>query len=324
MARRKSKNKTGIDRIPGLPVHDAYVGYKCINCKQLNHVHIGPELLSPKEAFSESIWTCDHCQYIHSKDSDIPLENWDQEHRISENLPAERFWMAFFRNACEKPESFWKRCGSCDRILPFNSFSKHSNWGPLERQIECRSCKGAINAKLNPKRTAEQHRESSIRRRIADLFVEDQNEKIDISDLFSRFDNKCFKTKTPLNIEDRSSWQIDHIIPSKYLYPLTYQNAALLSTRANSNKRDKWPSKFYTNSELVELAKITGANLSLLASPKPIINKAIDVNNGIAKYLNVREHSNLQKRIDEIKHILKSYNLTGHVSDENKKILGIN
>ena len=125
-----------------------------------------------------------------------------------------------------------------------------------------------------------------------------------------------------LKIEDRKSWAIDHILPSKYLYPLKKENAALLSKEANNNKKDKWPSKYYTNNELIELAKITGADLHLLSSPKPIINKTIDINKGVERYLQVREKSNLNKRIKEIKKIIQVYKLEKLLSDENKRLLG--
>jgi hypothetical protein len=75
----------------------------------------------------------------------------------------------------------------------------------------------------------------------------------------------------------------------------------LLTKSPNQKKRDKWPSKFYTNSELVELAKITGANIALISSKKPIMNRNIDVNKGVERYLQVREKSDLPKRIKEIK-----------------------
>ena len=110
---------------------------------------------------------------------------------------------------------------------------------------------------LNPRRTKEQLHESAVRRRIADLFLEGENEPVDFQDLFKRFDSRCFKTKEPLDINKRDTWAIDHILPSKYLYPLKKENAALLSRGANENKRDKWPYKFFTNNESIELARIT-------------------------------------------------------------------
>jgi len=322
MARRKSKNTTGISRIEGIPYHDAWVGFKCVNCSELNHEIVGQTLLDPNEAYEICSWECEECGFIHSKESDLPFENWEDEYNDSESITALRFWQGFFRVATEHPESYWKQCNVCSRILPFQAFSKHSKWGPLERQMECRSCKGAINAVLNPKRTKQQLHESSVRRRIADLFLDGENEFIDIKDLFSRFDSKCFKTKKVLDINDRKSYQIDHILPSKWLYPLKIENAALLSNEANAAKKAKWPNKFYTNNELIDLAKITGGNLELFTSPNPIINKTIDVNRGVERYLQVREKSDLPKRIDEIKKILLFYKLVDNLSDVNKKLLG--
>lgn len=103
---------------------------------------------------------------------------------------------------------------------------------------------------------------------------------------------------------------------------MTKENAALLSTEANNNKRDKWPSEFYTNNELIELAKITAAGLGLLASKTPIINTNINVDKCVERYLQVRERSHLPKRINELKKILKDYNLVNKLSKNNRKLLG--
>jgi CRISPR/Cas system Type II protein with McrA/HNH and RuvC-like nuclease domain len=149
------------------------------------------------------------------------------------------------------------------------------------------------------------------------------DEAISIEDLFNRFDHRCFKTKKPLDITDRKSWAIDHILPSRYLYPLTVSNAALLSKEANDNKRDRWPSEFYTNNELIKLAKLSGADLKLLSSKKPIINPNIDVDACVTRALSVREQSNLWKRIDELKKMLISYGLADKLSESNKKFLGL-
>ncbi len=323
MARRKSKNETGISRVADIPYHDAWVSYICVNCKEINYVRVGKELLSPSQALENEVWKCEYCSFIHSKESDLPFDNWEEEYNSADSTPNLRFWQGFFRIATEHIESYWKQCNVCTRILPFSAFSKHKDWGPLERQMECRSCKGAINAVLNPKRTKEQLHESAVRRRIADLFLIGEDESIDFADLFKRFDGKCFKTKKELDINERSTWAIDHILPSKFLYPLTRENAALLSTEANNNKRDKWPSKFYTNNELLELAKITGANISLISSKFPVMNKNIDVNKGVERYLQVREKSDLPKRIKEIKKILRVYDLVGQLTPSNKALLGL-
>ena len=328
MARRKSINTTGISRVEGIPYHDAWVAYKCVNCREMNYVQVGQKLLTPSDAIESCIWKCSHCGFVHSKESDLPFENWEEEYNLADSTTALRFWKGFFRIATEHPESYWKQCNVCSRILPFKAFSYHQpnkngkKWGPLERQMECRSCKGAINAVLNPKRSKEQLHESAVRRRIADLFLEDINQSINFQDLFDRFEHRCFKTKVPLDINKRESWSIDHILPSRYLYPLTINNAALLSRGANDNKRDKWPSKYYDNNELIELARITGANLELISQRLPIINHNIDVNKGVERYLQVREKSDLPKRIREIKKILQVYELVPNLTKENRELLG--
>ncbi|WP_304581600.1 hypothetical protein [uncultured Alistipes sp.] len=324
MARRTQTNETGIERIPSEhSVHDAWCAYICVNCNHLNYVHIGEHLLTPEQALETQQWECKECGYVHSKDSDLPekLTNWKPELLEKESVTAQRFWKAFFVTAAENAEAYWKKCNMCGRILPNHAFSKHKGWGPLEKQMECRACKGAINSILNDLRTTEQLRESSIRRRIADLFVADQNETINVSELFERFGGKCFKTGKLLDISKTGSWHIDHILPSKYLYPLTVRNAALLSAEANSNKRDRWPSEFYTNQELIELARVTGAPLALMASTTPVVNTNIDVNKGIDKYLTVRNSSDLPKRIIELKRILALYHLEDLVDDEHQRIL---
>lgn len=194
--------------------------------------------------------------------------------------------------------------------------------GLLKDKWNAVRAKGPSMLSLTPKGQANSSMKLSVKRRIADLLLETENESIDIDELFKRFKGKCFKTKQPLVKSNRNSWAIDHILPSKWLYPLTKENAALLSKEANENKRDKWPSKFYTNSELIELAKITGANISLLTRQSPVINRNIDINKGVERYLQVREKSNLGKRVKEIKKVIRFYGLEDNLSKENRKFLG--
>lgn len=329
MSRRKVKNQTNISRIEGIKPNDAYVAYVCVQCNNLNMINIGQKLLDPREAYETQEWKCERCGFLHSKNNSLSYSNWPEESKKKGSIPVQRFWQAFFRVYTENKEAYWKQCNCCGKILPFSAFSKHIGFGPLERQMECRACKGVINAFLNPERTEDQLRESNVRRRVADLFVKKENKSKDdgfIKDLFKRFGSKCFKTKKYLNIHDRNSWAIDHILPSKYLYPLTKENAALLSVEANSNKRDRWPSEFYTNNELIELATITGADLQLLSNKTPIINPNLtdeDINAGIENYLSVRENSNLEKRVAEIKKIIIDYQLTDKLSKSNKNLLGL-
>lgn len=324
MVRRKTVHRTGLERIEGIPVHDAWIGFVCVQCSQFNCVRTGRTLLDSQAAFEAASWKCRNCGFLHSRNSDLPFENWPQSYRKHTSLPAQRFWIGFFRIATEHPSSYWKQCNTCGRILPFHAFSRHADWGALERQMECRSCKGAINAVLNPRRSRQQLHESAVRRRVAELLLEGENRPIDLHELFQRFESKCFKCRKSLTFRDRRSWEVDHILPSKYLYPLSVENAALLCAGCNNTKHRRWPSEFYTNSELIELSKLTGADLSLLASAQPVVNPSIDVDACVSRFLTVRERSNLAKRIRELRKLLVDYNLIEKLSPKNRKVLGFN
>lgn len=332
MARREAKNQTNIGRISGVSVHGAIASFTCVCCEKINFIDLGNQLLSPSDAYDTQSWKCVDCNFTHAKDSPLPLKNnkgkdlpfsgWDKSLVKANSIATQRFWKAFFTIATENKQAYWKKCNTCGRKLPSQAFSNHSGWGPLEKQMECRSCKAVINTKLNPKRTKEQLHESASRRRIADLLLIGENEKLDFKKLFDRFDSKCFKTGKILNIKDRKTWAIDHILPSRWLYPLTIENAALLSTEANNNKRDKWPSEFYSNEELKTLAKITGSSLELISRKTPLINQNIDVDACVSRMLTVRGATDISRRIKELKTLLDEYSLADKLSEENKKMLG--
>lgn len=328
MSRRITKNRTGISRLGDVPNHDIWVTYTCIRCHHVNHINIGTELLDAKELARTAEWECSNCHFVHSIYSDLPdsWTHWDAELRSADSLSCERFWQTFFKLAVENKDSYWKQCQCCGRILPASNFAGHKGWKGLALQLECRACKASINAIGNPRRTSEQHREAAARRRIGDLLAkitEGHNEKLNIDDLFERFEGRCFKTGLPLDKNNTQSWHIDHILPSKYFYPLTKENAALLSREANENKKAKWPSEFYTPQQLVKLSEITGADLTLLSSKEPVYNANIDVDSAVRRYLNVRTHTDLLKRIQELKKFLTDYHLTNQLSEDNKKRLGL-
>lgn len=334
MARRKAVNRTNIKRLPGIPAHDAWTSFTCLRCSHRNYLHIGKKLLNPSGAYEEALWKCQNCGFIHSGSSDLPTTDsvgkdlpfkaWGKDVTSHASITARRFWKSFFAIATEYQSSYWKQCNTCGKILPASAFSGHKGWGPLEKQMECRSCKSVINAKLNPKRTKEQLHESSVKRRIADLLLEGENERLNFKELFERFGSRCFKTRKVLDINDRGSWAIDHLLPSRFLYPLRKENAVLLSREANGNKRDRWPSQFYTNNELKRLAIIMGANLALISNKKPIVNPNIDVNKCVERMLNVRGASDLSRRIDDLKKLLQDNELLDLLSTQNKRMLGFN
>jgi len=61
----------------------------------------------------------------------------------------------------------------------------------------------------------------------------------------------------------------------------------------------------------------------MFSSKKPIVNSNIDVDACVTRFLNVREGSDLKKRLGELKKVLKSYNLVDKLSRKNKQILGL-
>lgn len=326
MARRQTTNRTGFGNKEGVNHKEAWVSFPCLNCGNTVNIKIGLSLPTTKYAVENAEWECPNCGYNHSSYSDLPesMTNVPEEWRSCDDPHCQSFWNAFFRMFTKDKSSYWKRCSKCGRILPVASFDLHNgdNWGPLYRQAECKACKGAINANLNKLRTKEQLWEGTIGRRLGDLLSKTE-EHANTKEVFDRFNGCCFKTGKKLNYEERSSWHIDHILPSKYFYPLTDDNAALLSNDANESKSGKWPSEFYTDKELVRLSEITGANLELISSKTPIYNTNIDPNKALERILNVREESRLKKLISEFKKVIIEHDLVDKLTEINRKRLGL-
>ena len=331
MARRSTVNKTGFANKDGINHKEAWVCFPCINCGATVKANIGLSLPTLEEAMENCVWLCPECGYEHSILSDIPdtMDNFPEEWRSSDDPHCQGFWTAFFRMATKDVFSYWKHCSKCGRLLPVTCFDQHNDkpgsnaWKPLNRQAECKACKAAINANLNKERTHEQLFEGTINRRIGDLLSATDN-KANPKEVFDLFGGKCFKTGKILDYNDRKSWHIDHIMPSKYFWPLTKENAALLSNEANEAKSGKWPSEFYTDRELVALSKITGAPLDLISSKTPIYNMDIDTNKAVEKLFgNVRENSHLPKLVEGLRKVLVEHDLVRTLSPQNQKLLGL-
>ena len=144
-------------------------------------------------------------------------------------------------------------------------------------QLECRYCKKfEVNAAHNPKRTAAQMKEDAARRRAFELLLDElyagspqlryrmHTGRELTSDIWQKFDRKCFKCGTQL--ASARDMALDHTRPLALLWPLDSTATALCPTH-NSEKRDRSPSEFYTPDELRQLAMITGISLAELQSP---------------------------------------------------------
>jgi hypothetical protein len=204
-----------------------------------------------------------------------------------------------------------KSCNRCGRYLPVNidnerahlSFSNHckaqhrlpcshTGFGRIRDartgevveltygfQLECRFCKKfAVNAALNPQRTAAQMKEDAARRRAIEFLLDHLYEGSPqlryrlrtgrelTDDVWKRFGGRCFKCGTAM--ASPNDMHLDHTRPLALLWPLDGTATCLCGTH-NSEKRDRPPVAFYTEEELERLAAITGLSLEELRDPSP-------------------------------------------------------
>lgn len=149
-------------------------------------------------------------------------------------------------------------------------------------QLECRSCKKYyVNHALNPLRNPQQFKEDGLRRRSLEILVnrllerniihfeyEHQTKKHFSEYIWNKFDQRCFKCKKKLNLNEM---HLDHTMPLAYLYRLD-ETATCLCAEHNSKKRDNFPVEFYSEEELITLSNITGLDYKVLKSKTPNMN----------------------------------------------------
>lgn len=171
-----------------------------------------------------------------------------------------------------------KKCSYCGRLLPLDparlgtlAFHKH-NAKRTNHQNECRACKKwRINDDFNPRRTVDQLHESSVITRERQLFLRDPERLQAIklrtgaglkSQVWDRFERKCFYCGKLLLLEEV---QLDHTRPLAYLWPID-EYATCLCAEHNNQKTDKFPVDFYNETQMRELARITGIDYRLLVA----------------------------------------------------------
>lgn len=250
MSRRKIKNKTGLVGTGAVDYQKLYVVFQCLNPECKNFFEV-PESGVDYFDMDNNIFVCSACGFKH----DTTLDDV--------------YISGYFEKFLEKAPA-WKYCRICENLKPIDVFDKHARM-PSGHQMECKVCKWVINAKLNPLRTRDQLREGSEGRRLLEVFRNEEKVKIDESEIREKFKNECFKCKRDLSKAKRSDFHIDHVLPAKYLWRLE-DATALLCGRCNLEKRDKWPSHFYSVDQLKELSLYTGMSFELLSSKEPKIN----------------------------------------------------
>lgn len=155
----------------------------------------------------------------------------------------------------------YKYCIICNTIKPLHLFDLHQS-RRSGRQGECRLCKKVYNTIKNQTRLTDQHREAAQKRRMyLDL---SGGIKIDSKQIHERFGFRCFKCGKDLRNVTARERPLDHTLPAVYLWPLTSENATLLCRDHNGEKSGRWPSEYYSNSELKRLAILTGIEYAIL------------------------------------------------------------
>lgn len=166
----------------------------------------------------------------------------------------------------------FKYCLLCYALKPAHLFDVHRS-RESGLQGECRLCKGAYNAIKNQSRTPDQHREAGQRRRLFQTLSADSF-RIDTEAIFAKFGAACFRCDRPLDINERATYQLDHTLPVKFLWPMTTDDATLLCRDCNAYKRDRWPSEVYTRRQMRRLARLSGIKFEML-SGEPVINDSV-------------------------------------------------
>lgn len=278
MSRRQAY--TRVERINfNLPEHvkgKGDVGYRvfeCLNPQCRNMIQIQTEDLPPDFEFE-----CEECGFQHKAGEVINIYEYNlinnTENRVIENGEFSILHDDYIAEALE-----YKYCIICGLLKPLQSFDIHSR-RKTGRQGECRLCKHVYNSIKNQTRLTEQHREASQKRRLYVQF--DSKNKIDVNEIYRRFDNKCFKCGLDLSADlvansEKKMGNLDHTLPVYYLWPLTTDNATLLCKVHNGEKAEKWPGEFYSRQELASLSRLTGVEARVLAGA-PIFNpEAIDI-----------------------------------------------
>lgn len=151
----------------------------------------------------------------------------------------------------------------CNTLKPIECFHKHAVL-KSGRQGECMMCKTNYNAIKNGTRTSDQHFESSQKRRL--LIEVAGATRVSRKAIERKYGLKCFNCGKDLsNVTANKEKPIDHTLPVYYLWPATTDSGTLLCHDCNGNKTGKWPSEFYSDAKLHQLAVHTGFDYHLLA-----------------------------------------------------------
>ncbi|WP_136650219.1 hypothetical protein [Paracoccus aeridis] len=277
MARRAAYTK--VERGSFLnPIHvtgmgdKTFRGFQCLNKDCTDFLFIRTETIDP-----DFEYPCPSCGFVHKAGESTTIYTYKlcdtRDDSLIEEGPFEILHDDYVNESGE-----YKYCIVCGALKPFELFDFHSA-RRTGRQGECRVCKQTYNAIKNGTRLAEQHREASQKRRLYTHFK--STGKIDIAEIYKRFENCCFKCGIDLSDDltagvAKKEGNLDHSLPVYYLWPLTTENATLLCRECNGEKAGKWPVNYYNDAQLKRLSVLTGIDHRLMAGDPTFNPSAIE------------------------------------------------
>jgi hypothetical protein len=171
-------------------------------------------------------------------------------------------------------------------LLPINEFTINRGNNQYHRmdkdgypyQPYCKESKKEYqNGPGNKLRSSQQLFEGSLGSRTRGLttalYLNDNKPSID--EIFKKFNGKCFATDKVLDINDRSSFEIDHFMPASGYHPLNSNTAVLLSPEANQRKKDHHPYKFYGPEKFKKLCELLDYDVDNIKDVNYILNDEV-------------------------------------------------
>ncbi len=263
MARRKTYsnlNKAGQCRPAHVDGQTLYKVFQCLNsdCTQMITVK--------KDDIDEDYSIiCPACGYEHYSGGEQHLFDFsmDVNNEMGEAVSVQEGEFVVSHDEYIENAPLYKYCLLCYTLKPVEAFHYHKSL-KSGRQGECIDCKTNYNAVKNGTRISDQHFESSQKRRL--LIEVAGTARVSRKAIEKKYDYKCFNCGTDLSqVTANKEKPIDHTLPVYYLWPATTDSGTLLCHTCNGNKTGKWPSQFYTDAKLHQLAVYTGFDYHLLA-----------------------------------------------------------
>lgn len=264
MSRRETYsilNKIGQYRPDHVDGQTLYKVFQCLNPDCTEIITVKNEDIDEDYSI-----TCPKCGYEHFSGGEQHLFDFsmdvNDENDVATSVQEGEFIISHDEYIENSP--LYKYCLLCNTLKPIEGFHKHAVL-KSGRQGECIMCKTNYNAVKNRTRTSDQHFESSQKRRL--LIEVAGATRVSRKAIEEKYGHRCFNCGKDLSkTTSNKDKPIDHTLPVYYLWPATTDSGTLLCHDCNGNKTGKWPSDFYDDTKLHQLAVHTGFDYHLLAS----------------------------------------------------------